>query len=111
MPAVGAEINPAACKMAQIYCLINVPISKRRSLTTRLEKVLQERLPQREPSLFTTNGDGEDKGIKESLVEIHRGLNDHAAHQFSRLIVLVDFYQDVTEQRVFDTWARLRRGS
>src|SRR5713226_1208801 len=38
MPVVGAEINPAACKMAQIYCLMNIPIAKRKALANRLEK-------------------------------------------------------------------------
>src|SRR6266571_5254246 len=28
LPAAGAEINPAACKMAQIYCLMNLSVAE-----------------------------------------------------------------------------------
>src|ERR1700681_1906743 len=41
LPAVGAEINPAACKMAQIYCLMNLSVAKRKALANLLEKALQ----------------------------------------------------------------------
>jgi DNA modification methylase len=109
LPVIGAEINPAACKMAQIYRLMNLPLSKRKLLANHLENVLQECLPDRVPSLFSTNGHATDEEIKESLVEIHRGLRDEAARSMlEALIVLVDFYQEVTDEKVYSTWAKLK---
>src|SRR5439155_13509392 len=38
LPVVGAEINPAACKMAQVYCLMNLSLAQRRCTATQLEQ-------------------------------------------------------------------------
>jgi hypothetical protein len=109
LPVIGAEINPAACKMAQTYCLMNLPLAQRKSLPTGLEKALQECLPDLEPSLFRATANAPDKGIKESLVEIHRGLTSDAQRSLiEALIVLVDFYHEVTEEKVYGAWARLK---
>ena len=35
MPGFGAEINPAACKIAQISCLMNLSVAKRRPLANQ----------------------------------------------------------------------------
>src|SRR5437879_4233144 len=40
LPAFGAEINPAACKMGQAYRLINVALPGRRELVRRLDALL-----------------------------------------------------------------------
>lgn len=109
LPVIGAEINPAACKMAQIYRLMNLPIAKRKSLANQVEKVLQERIPDRAPSLFSSNGHATDEEIKKSLIEIHGTLSDEAARSLlEALIVLVDFYQEVTDEKVYGTWAKLK---
>jgi hypothetical protein len=109
MPVIGAEINPAACTMARIYCLMNIPAAQRKSLAAGLEKPLQECLPDREPSLFRSHEDGTDKGVKESLVEIHAGLiNEAMRWMIEALIVLADFYQEVTAEKVYGAWARLK---
>lgn len=109
MPVVGSEINPAACKMAQIYCLINIPVAKRKVLTNRLEGVLQDRLPQQESSLFSTDSSGTRKCLKKSLIEIHNQLDDLATRPLlEALIVLLDFYKEVSEEKVYATWARLK---
>ncbi|HJT76763.1 MAG TPA: DNA methyltransferase [Gemmataceae bacterium] len=109
MPVVGAEINPAACKMAEIYCLINASVAKRRALMTRLERLLEDCLPAAEPSLFSTTGNGAQQCIKESLVAIHGGLDDRATRSLlEALIVLLDFYKDVSGEKVYSTWAKLK---
>ena len=109
LPVVGAEINPAACKMAQIYCLMNNPVVERKALTNQLEEVFQMCLPDHEPSLFSRNGQSADKGFEDSLVEIYRGLSHEPARSLlEALIVLVDFYQEVTEEKVYGTWAKLK---
>ncbi|HEY7425501.1 MAG TPA: DNA methyltransferase [Gemmataceae bacterium] len=109
LPVLGAEINPAACKMAQIYRLMNLPVVKRKSRANQLEKVFQEYLPDRAPSLFSTNGYATDEEIKESLIEIHGKLSDEAARSMlEALIVLVDFYQEVTDEKIYSTWAKLK---
>lgn len=109
LPVVGTEVNPAACMMAQIYRLMNLPMASRKSLAKRVERALQECLPDREPSLFNTNGHTGDKGVKESLVEIHGGLNDDVARSLlEALIVLVDFHHEATAERVYGTWAKFK---
>jgi hypothetical protein len=109
MPVVGSEINPAACKIAQIYCLINLPVAKRKILTARLERTLEDCLPESELSLFSMNGNGTQKCIKQALVEIHAGLDETAPRSLlEALIVLLDFYKDVTEEKVYGTWAKLK---
>ncbi len=87
IPVVGSEINPAACKMACIYGLLNVPVAQRKTLANRLESALQEHLPDQEPSLFSANGHATDKGVKESLVEIHRSLNDEPIRSILEALV------------------------
>src|SRR5262249_41442886 len=102
LPVVGAEINPAACKMAQIYRLMNLPFGHRNSLANQLETTLQECLPAREPSLFSANWRATDEEVKASLVEIYGSLSDEAARSvLEALIVLVDFYHEVTDEKVY----------
>jgi DNA modification methylase len=109
LPTIGAEINPAACKMAQIYHLMNLSIVRRKSLANQLEKVLQDYLPDRAPSLFNTNGRATHKQIEESLIEIHGSLSDETARSLlEALIVLVDFYQEVSAEKVYGAWAKLK---
>ncbi len=105
----GADINPAAFKMAQIYGLMNQPVAKRKLLTNRLEKALQERLPAREPSLFSTTGYATDGEVKESLLAIRESTSDGATRSIlEALIVLVDFFQEATDEKVYGTWAKLK---
>ncbi|HEY7310885.1 MAG TPA: DNA methyltransferase [Gemmataceae bacterium] len=109
LPVVGAEINPAACKMAQVYRLMNTPFSHRKSMMNRLEKALQECLPAREPSLFSANGNATDEEVKASLVEIYEVLSDETSRcVLEALIVLVDFYHEATDEKVYSAWAKLK---
>ena len=109
MPVVGAEINPAACKMAQVYRLMNFRVAKRKTLANRLDRTLQEHLPDEDSPLFGRNGQGATKGPKEVLVEIRGGLHDEAnCIMLEALIVLADFYKEVTTEKVFDKWAKLK---
>ncbi len=108
-PGVGAELNPAACAMARIYCLMNLTAAGRTSVANRLERILQERIPDQQPGLFSTNGNSTDRDVKDSLIEIHGQLSDDEARWlFEALVVLVDFYEEVSDQKVFDVWAKLK---
>ncbi len=109
LPVIGAEINPAACKMAQIYCLMNLPQAQRKSLANRLEDLLQDCLPGRGHSLFSTNGYATDEDVKESLVELCGKLSDETTRSMlEALIVLLDFCQEVTDEKIYGTWAKLK---
>jgi hypothetical protein len=108
MPAVGSEINPAASKMAQMYCLINTPVAQRRAMTIELERALEDCVPEKEPSLFSVNGNGTPKGIKESLVNLTEWLGNPAIRSIlEALIVLLDFYTEGIEERLYGTWAEV----
>lgn len=109
LPVMGAEINPAACKMAQIYSLMNLRVANRKSLVNCLEIVLQESLPDREFSLFNTNVHAREGEVKECLIAIHGNSSDEAFRSIlEALIVFVDFYQEVTDEKVYSMWAKLK---
>ena len=109
LPVLGTEINPAACKMAQIYGLMNLSIGKRKTLALEVEKALQEHLPNREPSLFSANDPATDQQVKESLIEIHAAPGDEATRSMlEALIVLLDFYEEVTDEKIHRTWDKLK---
>ena len=106
---VGAELNPAACTMARIYGLMNLTVATRKSVANRLETILQECIPDQRPGLFSTDGDSRHKDVKRSLIEVHDKLSgDEHRCLIEALIVLVDFYEEVSDQKVFDVWAKLK---
>jgi hypothetical protein len=109
LPVVGAEINPAARKMAQIYRLMNLPLAQRKSLANQLDETLHECLPAREPSLFSVHGRTTDQDFKMCLVEICRNAgNEVLRSMVEALIVLVDFYREATGEKVYSTWSKLK---
>ncbi len=109
LPVVGAEVNPAACKMAETYRLMNVSFAHRSSLMKQLEGALQECLPACTPSLFWANGRATDEEVKTSLVELCDSQSDETARcVLEALIVLVDFYHEATDEKVYGTWAKLK---
>lgn len=109
MPVVGSEINPAACKMAQLFCLMNLAVTNRNALAHQLEYTLQDCLPTQKLSLFGTNGQAADTGPKETLVEILGELHDEPTRaMLEALIVLVDFYKEVTSEKILAKWAKLK---
>lgn len=109
MPVIGAEINPAACKLAQIYCLMNLPAVQRRSLMHRLEEDLRECLPDQEPSLFNSRRQTAGQDIKEALIQMHNRVSDEVSRPIlEALVVLVDYYRETSEEKVYSTWAKLK---
>jgi hypothetical protein len=59
--------------------------------------------------LFSVTENPTGKRIKETLVEIHSSLNQEAMRlMLEGLIVLVDFYEEATDKKVFGTWAKLK---
>ncbi len=109
MPVVGSEINPAASKMAQVYSLMNVPVAKRKMLANQLERNLLEYLPDEGLPLFGNDEKATAKGPKESLIEVHAGIADETSRaMLEALIVLVDFYKEVSTARVFEKWVKLK---
>jgi hypothetical protein len=59
--------------------------------------------------LFSSSAQGSSAGVKEALVDIHGDLDDPAARtMLEALIVLVDFYQEASAERVYGAWAKLK---
>ncbi|HEX7379098.1 MAG TPA: DNA methyltransferase, partial [Pirellulales bacterium] len=69
LPAIGAEINPAAFKMSQIYCLINASVAERKRMTDAVDWALHQNLTHEELPLFTENGNDGPSDMKAFLVE------------------------------------------
>lgn len=110
LPVFGADINPAACKVAWIYCLMNLPLAQRKRLAAQLEHALHERIPVQTPSLFSTNGPVLVEQIKESLLAIHGGLReDTLKSMLEALVVLMDFHHEASEEKVYRTWNKLKK--
>ena len=66
LPAFGAEINPAAYKLSQIYSLINLPSAKRRRILERAETIVDDLTPDVAP-LFATPRPRDDRSLPEVL--------------------------------------------
>jgi len=109
--STGVDINPAAFTMARTYCLVNVAPRDRRAITAQLESILADSLPDPKHSLFGDARGSNGRSVKDvlsSLVRV-RG-NDPVSWLLETLLVLLDFYKpDLTPQRVWHTWSRLRK--
>ena len=109
LPVVGSEINPAAFRMANVYCLMRLSVAKRKSLVTYVEEVLHDSLPNAKGTLFGSTQFGSDPGVPESLVGATRYLKcENARSLLESLIILVDYSKEVTLDRVFREWVDLK---
>lgn len=109
LQAFGAEINPAAFKMAQTYTFINLD-QRTRQVTI---DTVDERLFRNFGGLclFTDSGDDQATDIRARLVNIWLGESDAKCRLLMEtMIVLLDFYKaELTSEKVLATWQKLRR--
>ncbi len=109
MPVVGSEINPAAFKMANVYCQMRLAVAKRKSVLAEVEAVLTDVLPSDERTLFSPARKTSNSSIKDSLIEAREHLSSEAALSLlESLIVLLDFSKEFSSDTVFRTWGILK---
>lgn len=110
LAAIASDINPAACYLARVYTLANRPLSDRKELCDKLERVLQElHLP--ELPLFGVHAGRASAQEKKSLVRAIRGEigAGDASTLLAALLVPCDLFDtDVKPRHLNDAWKRLR---
>lgn len=111
MRAFGAELNPAAAKLAQTYQLMNMPKAQREPVLRELDRLLTRSFA---PNTLSHGAKGQDHSygsVKETLVRLHSGLDGGAIKGIlETLIVTCDFYNaDTTALRAFSVWNELKR--
>lgn len=109
-PCFGTEINPAAFKMAQTYKFINIAPAERRLILNDIDMQLQEALPEPLPLLIRDNRNADSVELQRTLTGLSANLSGEAVLiLLDALIVLLDFYKNnLTVDKVFNTWAKLR---
>jgi hypothetical protein len=111
MSAVGAEINPAAIALSNLYRFINIPADERLKYVASVERLLGRAIPERLPFSTTLRGCGADlsETIKAILVDLWRKEEDeHVSVLLQALITLLDFYQpELSSGRVWLTWKKI----
>lgn len=112
LPAVGVEINPAACKMAQTYQFINVPIPKRKLLLGQAGNILGRLLSEAEPYQLNGHTACWSDDIKQALVNLYLKQSEEQLRAIlETLIVLLDFYKnDLSRAKLWSTWIKLKDG-
>ncbi|HVA48121.1 MAG TPA: DNA methyltransferase [Pirellulales bacterium] len=107
----GAEINPAACKMAQTYAFMNDSVETRKETIKEIDEALVDALGF--GPLFSALGEpGHEAGARQKLLNLWRrqGAGSRTGRLLETLIVLLDFYgPDVAMKRIFATWRKLSR--
>ena len=106
--AFGAEINPAAFKMAETYTFINVNQRARQVAIATVDELLFRAFGGR--SLFSDSDDTQPADIKAKLVNTWLAENDAKCRLLlETVIVLLDFYKaGLTAEKVLSTWQKLR---
>lgn len=109
LPVVGVEINPAAFKMANMYCWMRYSITRRKSRMTDAESVLFDALPNDRGTLFGPTRQIPEADVQESLIAaLGRLENEDSRSLLEALIILLDFSQEVTSEKVFRMWSALK---
>jgi SAM-dependent methyltransferase len=108
-PTFGAEINPAAFKMASTYSLMNVNLAKRRRILEDVADLLDDLTPDAAP-LFATSRTRHDGPLHEALARQAAAASDrHARGLLETLIVLLNVGDREPDQRTVQaTWSKLR---
>lgn len=105
-PAFGTDVNPAACKMADIYQFMNYPPRKRTEFIGQAENVLNEVLPGR--TLFSAGRNNHPLEIALSEAAMS-ARSDPVKSLLDALIVLLDYSDEMLmPEKVRQTWNRLR---
>ncbi|HUY91890.1 MAG TPA: DNA methyltransferase [Pirellulales bacterium] len=109
--AFGAEINPAAFKMAQVYSFVNASGPSRRESLERVDDILHDAFGS--PSLFSAKRrDDQTTGLRDRLVALWDDEDGGSPTRslFETLIVLLDFHKpDLSPRKILATWQRLFR--
>lgn len=107
--AFGSDINPAPYKLASVYRLINVGCNRRTSILNQTQSVLDQAIPATSPLLGHNNGVAKSE-LKTALLRLIADQDcEHSRILLEAMVVLLDFYKDdLTEEKVFATWQRLR---
>ncbi len=109
LPVIGSEINPAAFKMANVYCLMRLTVAERKSVLAEVDAVLTDALPSDELTLFGPARKTSNSSVKDSLVEaIEHLFTEGARSLLESLIVLLDFSKEFSSEVVFRTWGILK---
>src|SRR6266542_24909 len=108
-PAFGAEINPAAFKMARTYSFINVKPAERRRILEDVARVLDEVTPDITP-LFATPLSRHDLPLHEVLArQAATAPDQYVKRLLETLIVLLNIGPCEPEQQtVYTTWGKMR---
>lgn len=104
LPALGAEINPAAFHLTQLYTLINAPPSERKAILDCAECSLHD-LFDSSPLFAPGREDPDEATIKLRIIELWRSEKRPPCRRlFESLIILSDCYKPgLNGQRVLST--------
>lgn len=108
-PAFGAEINPAAFKMASTYRLMNVKSAVRRRIVEDVGSLLDNLIPDAAP-LFATGCPQREGPLHEALArQAVEGSDPHVRGLLEALVVLVNVGdREPGPEVVLAAWGRLR---
>ncbi len=106
LSAMGTEINPAACALARLYHLINLPVHTRTRLLTELETLLDDRFPL---ILFQSETVHDGEYVKAQFSKILNAVDSALERDvIAALIVLLDpGRNDLQANHVFKMWRKI----
>ena len=110
LPGFGAEINPAAFQMSQVYRLINIGIREREKVLSHVDQVLSQTFSH--SPLFRHGLDNDNVAeLKQALVQLWVDQEESLSKVLlATLVVLLDFYRPgLTRERILYTWKRLQK--
>lgn len=107
----GAEINPAAVKLSQVYKQINRTKTRRETVLNKLERLLEDRfpLPKNEYLFGEAEFPQEEEEIIRRFIKLHSTIEAGDSRELlETLIVLIDFYKpDLSIIRIWSIWKKL----
>ena len=112
LPAIGAELNPAAVVLSQVYSLVNCSLTTRVAATDELQTRLFSVLSPSSTPLFggTPQLLLDRAAIERELVDLWRQSAAGPTKDLAAaLVVLCDFHRRLDVSRIQTTWLRLRQ--
>ena len=107
--AFGSEINPAACKMAQAYTLVNEPVQSRREALRQLDDAIHDEFGG--ASLFSVQRSNDERvAHRDRLLALWKSEIDGSPGRelLATLIVLLDFCKpDLSSKKILTIWRKL----
>jgi hypothetical protein len=107
-PAFGSEVNPAPCKMAQVYRLINLVPDARRQLLEELSQTVQDWVLAGS-ALFSSTRKTCRASLKQVLAEEANRTNEgYRKALLEALVVLLNYGEkELTAEAVLSEWSKL----